>query len=188
LVPVKFNKEYTVAIDCAVKYEIMCVLYKNGIVNQANYGDESSYEPLMSESLKSINGSSFYNPFIYSTKFDCAKDCWQNESCLYMLIKLPTKINSSIVVLEGNYYGISNTIGGLISPETQGICAGLNPTKLSVLSINNGSSYPFADRLVEYLFKNAIVPTEKIEKNIGRVQEDLVNLHNFSMSGMLYDI
>ena len=56
------------------------------------------------------------------------------------------------------------------------------------LSINNGISYPFADRLVEYLFKNAIVPTEKIEKNIGRVQEDLVNLHNFSMSGMLYDI
>lgn len=192
LIPAKFNKEYTVAVDCQSQYEMFCVLYKNGIINQANDRSEDSYEVLMSETIKKINGSNFYNPFIYSTKFD-ASDIWSKENCLHIVLKLPVKISSSIVVLEGNYVDKSSRIGGLICPEVNSFgdshvaSTEMGATKLSLLSINNEISYPFADRLVEYLFNNSIMPTEKIEFNIKRIQLDLLN-QGLSLKGLINDV
>lgn len=196
LIPVKFNKEYTVAINCISQYDIFCVLYKNGIINQVKENGNVSYEKLISNTLTKVSGSTFYNPFIYKTSYD-ASDLWQMENCLYMVIKLPKNISSSIVILEGNYLDITKPIGSNISSQNfndsgelllpKTIDNSLLPTKLSLLTVNNNISYPFADRLVEYLLNNVIASKETIEYNILRLQENLMR-QGTSSKGFIHDI
>lgn len=57
-------------------------------------------------------------------------------------------------------------------------------SKLQLLAINSGESYPFADRLVEYLTGSAILPIDELPDNIKRVQKVLSqNRHYFKVEG-----
>lgn len=44
-------------------------------------------------------------------------------------------------------------------------------TKLQLLSINTGESYPFADRLIEYLLDNVVTDLDTISDNVLRAQK-----------------
>ena len=68
--------------------------------------------------------------------------------------------------------------------------------KLQLLAFNTGESYPFADRLIEYLSGSAITPLDEIPDNIKRVQEvmrknghyfKIAGLWEAKMQGILYD-
>ena len=48
-------------------------------------------------------------------------------------------------------------------------------TYLSLLQANTKVSYPFADRLIEYLYENVIKDDDYFENNISRVQQILFN-------------
>lgn len=53
-------------------------------------------------------------------------------------------------------------------------CANFKPiTPLQLLRINSGISHPFADRLMEYLTKNAITGDDDISDNIERIQQTM---------------
>ena len=54
---------------------------------------------------------------------------------------------------------------------------------LSLLQLNTGVSYPFADRLLEYLYDNVIIPNDRIGENIMRVQD--IMLRRAPSEGML---
>ena len=57
-------------------------------------------------------------------------------------------------------------------------------SKLQLLAFNTGESYPFADRLVEYLSKSAITPIDEITDNIKRAQKVMKqNEHYFKIEG-----
>lgn len=186
LIPVKFNNDYTIAIDCPKQYRIFCAIYKNGIASQIT--KFKSYEELMGESLKNISGSSFYSPYIYSTKFNSAETLWAKENSLYMVLEVPLDIKSSVTILEGNYINTTSRIGCINSPKVVDVKQkSLYPSQLSLLSLNNEVSYPFADRLVEYLFKNPVVSNEKIEHNIERIQK-LLNKNMYTNKGIIHDV
>ena len=107
----------------------------------------------------------------------------KNEGDLKLFIKLPASNNSSITVLEGDYRSWNDSYGvGINKTQNKTIlnfdasdeCL-LNSdlkliTPLQLLKFNTGKSYPFADRLVEYLLGNAITPLDEIADNIKRVQ------------------
>jgi hypothetical protein len=69
-------------------------------------------------------------------------------------------------------------------------------SKLQLLAFNTGESYPFADRLVEYLSGSAITPIDPIVDNIKRVQRVMKQNRNYfkieglwedKMKNILYD-
>jgi hypothetical protein len=127
-------------------------------------------------------------------------DILNREQDLKLFLKVPTACKSSITILEGDFrnfndckYGpvtdsedttnktswkySQNTYklnfkdieGNLILPDLnerpfKPIC------KLQLLLLNTGESYPFADRLVEYLTGSAITPIDEIVDNIKRAQ------------------
>ena len=58
-------------------------------------------------------------------------------------------------------------------------------SRLQLLSFNTGESYPFADRLVEYLTGSAILPIDGIKDNIKRAQKVMnQNNHYFRINGL----
>ncbi len=60
--------------------------------------------------------------------------------------------------------------------------------KLQLLAFNTGESYPFANRLVEYLCNSTITPVDAIADNIKRVQKVMAqNHHYFKIDGLWED-
>jgi hypothetical protein len=69
-------------------------------------------------------------------------------------------------------------------------------SRLQLLAFNTGESYPFADRLIEYLAGSAITPIDDISDNIARTQRVMSQNKNFfkieglweeKMQNILYD-
>lgn len=107
----------------------------------------------------------------------------KNECDLKLFIKLPASNNSSITVLEGDYRSWNDSHGVGINKIQNKTVLNFEAsdeylsnsnlkliTPLQLLKFNTGKSYPFADRLVEYLLGNAITPLDEIADNIKRVQ------------------
>ena len=118
----------------------------------------------------------------------------QYEKYLRLLIKMPISCNSSVVVIEGDYeIGSSDfrdtsnvsilndaTTVNHTTPDMANRCIAGSPkyytnkqllSPLSLLQINDGTTYAFSDRLIEYLLWNVITPLDEIGEDIQRVQE-----------------
>jgi len=132
------------------------------------------------------------------------------ESELKLFIKIPTANTSSIVVLEGDYRNFNDSLysinskGGwqylanstIINFETKKTekesklpdinLREFKPiSKLQLLAINTGISYPFADRLIEYLVANVIVPNDATPDNIKRLQKVMEDCgYSFQIDGI----
>ena len=140
-------------------------------------------------------------------------DIINREKDLKLFIRVPVSCKSSIVVLEGNYINYNNfkfspseasakeqwyyaqnrTILNFGSKEDASKID-LNTVtfnlinKLQLLAFNTGESYPFADRLVEYLSNSAITSIDAIPDNIKRAQQVMnQNGHYFSIEGLWED-
>lgn len=111
MVPVRWGKRYTVAVDWHGAFEMACIHYSNG----SALDDE-----MISESYHREVGPRFNHPFLYEMP-QCPKEGDAKESALKLILKVPSSCNSSIVVLEGdfrkcamdNMYMADNTNDGL---------------------------------------------------------------------------
>lgn len=206
MIPVKFFKEYTIAIDCEAEVEVCCGIY-------GKYQDTlfDSYNNLPHTTYKRYSNLRFNQPVLYSP-LTAIRDFLTKESLielaprekdLKLFIKIPAHNNSSIVILEGNYLGYNDRFtkhikeqaasGEITYPwhEFKNHCVlnfesaehifiseeeylrtrNFKPiSTLQLLTMNTGISYPFADRLIEYLMDNAITPLDTVEDNIIRTQ------------------
>ena len=132
------------------------------------------------------------------------------ESELKLFIKIPSTNTSSIVVLEGNYlncndslytltakgdwqYKANSTVMNFETTKTYkySTLPKLNLrefkpiSKLQLLALNTGISYPFADRLIEYLILNVIVPNDSTPDNIRRLQKVMEDCgYSFQIDGI----
>jgi hypothetical protein len=61
-------------------------------------------------------------------------------------------------------------------------------TKLQLLALNTGESYPFSTRLIEYLAGSVITPVDELPDNIKRVQRVMnLNKYYFKVNGLWED-
>jgi hypothetical protein len=135
-------------------------------------------------------------------------DLVNREQDLKLFIKIPTSCSSSITVLEGDFstyndcrytpstknllkgqptrwdYEVNHSVVNLENTTKNG--ADFKPiSKLQLLAFNTGESYPFADRLIEYLSGSAIIPIDGIADNIKRAQKVMSqNNHYFKIEGV----
>lgn len=140
-------------------------------------------------------------------------DIITREHDLKLFIKVPISCKSSITVLEGDYrnfndfkylpnknkstdkldlwdYYSNRTILNFSSDKridnidlNENCFKPIN--KLQLLAFNTGESYPFADRLIEYLTGSTITSTEEIADNIKRVQNVMEqNNYYFKINGI----
>lgn len=170
LIPIKFNKKYTIVTSCDFKIEVKSVLYKDELMKNLN-GDAYLCEQLM-ESYRTVNNIQFENPYIYSIETD-NPEMLEYEKYLYLALQLPITHNEPIVVLEGDYSQhadryISDIASIEMIPEVQ--LAKMFKSKLSLL-FNDGKQKPFADVLVEYLFENTIDCREMIDDNVTNIED-----------------
>ena len=191
MVPVKFFKNYTIAIDSSASVEVCCCIYDE-YHNKDNdfaeipkltyqcFGDLQFKTPVLYTKLQNLNS------LLLDPK-NAENDLCQQEENLKLILKIPANNNSSIVILEGDYtkYNDSVTKTGteavtlaehnktIINYENLDACEFLSDkliTPLQLLRTNTGESYPFADRLVEYLVGNAITVNEEIKDNVVRAK------------------
>ena len=132
------------------------------------------------------------------------------EQDLKLFIKIPVSCKSSIVILEGNFINfndcsyavdtsdeanrwkyINNNYIINFDIENNKKLANINESKfipiskLQLLAFNTGDSYPFADKLIEYLSGSVITSIDPISDNIARTQKVMrQNNHYFKTDGV----
>ena len=115
------------------------------------------------------------------------------EDNLKLFIRIPIDNESSITILEGNYVNFNNYIYDNVDLYAENKNTNIYKryqnmsiinieaidkypsdfmyiTNLQLLRGNTHTSYPFADRLIEYLVGNVITSQEEISDNILRIQ------------------
>lgn len=190
LVPIKFNCNYTIAIDSKFKVSMHPVFYREGNLLKDKRNQYYLYQDLLSH-LKNVtnqdslllvhNTMEFNNPIVYNIRnFD--KNLVQYEKYLYLAIQINSTNDSSIVVLEGDYRNnkarVVSDVSVLTKPgATIERLSDAMSSNLSLLSENDHKQHPFTDMLVEYLCGNTIDSRELLTKNVERVVEKLGNFH-----------
>jgi hypothetical protein len=128
------------------------------------------------------------------------------ESGLKLFIKVHATNTSSIVVLADDYlnfndallngnwqYMANSTVANFETTKTdkESTLPDINSrefrpvSKLQLLALNTGVSYPFADRLVEYLVANVILPNDITSDNIKRLQKVMEDCgYSFQIDGI----
>ena len=126
------------------------------------------------------------------------------EKDLKLFIKVPVSCRSSITILEGDFrnfndclfapkdgtwkYSNNHSVLNFSANIDLNNYAFKPISKLQLLEFNTGESYPFADRLIEYLSGSAITPIDEIPDNIKRVQHVMnQNKYYFRVDGLWED-
>lgn len=194
LFPIKYNRTYTIAIDCSGTVDILPVVLSGGIPLQTICnGTLVNLSDVIQNNYVQKSFTQFNQPFTFSVEtrnLDYSKFLEQNERGLHLAIQLPISNISSIVVLEGDY---TNTQSNkIVDPDSYDKLSTqeLNQiflSDLSLLRMNDTNSYAFSGRLVEYLLKNVIDSGEDIDGNIIAVQRALNILYSPYISQGVWD-
>ena len=184
MIPIKFFQKYTIAIDCNEAVEVFCGLYGQYQYNEA-------YNSIIKDTYYCFNTLSFNNPQLFDPTEKLlpyldpnhALELAQHEEDLKLFIKVPSQNKSAIVILEGDYRdsqmpNMTSSSQITFNKTVLNFDENINDIKLitplQLLYLNTGESYPFADRLIEYLVGNAITPLDTLGDNIKRVKTTVV--------------
>ena len=170
-------------------YDKLCVEYWNWQAENTIDGDNNSLFKTENKILRS--------------------EITMRERELKLFIKVPATNTSSITILEGDYRNFNDVLykldgeGWQYQTNSTNINFETNKTykdsklpdinsrefkpisKLQLLALNTGISYPFADRLIEYLIMNVILPNDTTPDNIKRLQKVMEDCgYNFQVKGI----
>lgn len=173
MVPIKVGQVYTLSLNISKPFEIICGYYShNEIIEMCH------------DTYTTINSCISSEVIVYDKVKSMLNPKYSFDNDFYMFIKLPISYNSSIVVLEGDYSNSNNVfinssgyteIKYTPSVVDRNNTLHLNKTasRLQLLSCLGSQSYPFADKLIQYLFSNIISSEDEVLNNIKRLQNKL---------------
>jgi len=200
MVPIKFNKKYTIAADSSSAVMIAPIYQENNQLIPA-WSGSSSFD--LTDDLCNRKGHcnvhkqlscSFKQPFtieIQNRQGDSHAEVHQrNERYLYLLIQFMSTVDTTLVVLEGDYTDLScNEIynseevldvdyDGTIVKEKNVITPAewdkMMLSNLDLLQFSNKEQRPYSNRLVEYLLQNVITPRDESMLDIKIAQRSRV--------------
>lgn len=93
MIPIKFNKVYTIGIDCS----------STVFLTTCNYENKDIVNTDIESISKTISGTRFNKPFTFKSPIVTKSSDLLYEKSLKLLIKIPLTCKSSIVVLEGDF-------------------------------------------------------------------------------------
>jgi hypothetical protein len=112
MVPVKFFKEYTIAIESEAAIEMCCCIYG------ASQNKSEKLNNIPKLTYQCISDSRFSKPTLYTKINNLSalmdknneSELAQYENDLKLILKVPSNNKSSIVILEGNYLNYNDVI------------------------------------------------------------------------------
>jgi hypothetical protein len=177
--------------------------------------EEENTRKKVNTTVTPIGGRGVINTKVLQPALSCMNKILRSEvavreSELKLFIKVPASNTSSITVLEGDYcsyndalytfdskkgwqYFNNSTVANFETKKTyrESKLPEINLrefkpiSKLQLLALNTGISYPFADRLIEYLVANVIVPNDGTPDNIMRLQKIMEDCgYSFQINGV----
>lgn len=200
--PVTLFQNYTIAIDSDYPVELFCGFCSKNLVNTNN-------TDLIKETFVRVNNCQFNTPFLYTKLTDLAVPRVSKKSTndefiqhakrrnllasvsntlrdLRLFIKTSSKVDSSIVVLEGDYRSWNDSAA--IFQEGRPMVKKTNHTVLAnesifselpfdlisplqLLQVNTRVQTPFADRLLEYLLDQCVTGgDQEVRENVLMAQ------------------
>lgn len=199
IVPIKFNKTYTIMINNNTPIFTKAVLFNGKLIRNHENIDEFLLDDELHK-VNKINHSSYRRPFTFKVS-NSDGDIQKLERYLYMAIQIPNSVNTTITVLEGDYIDSSSinifddsmyekSSDKFVDMSLRSGCSLLVPPS-EILT--TGKNRPFSDKLVEYLIGHTIDMRDNYTENVDRVTSSLNYRYGFEGSwsnqlrGKLYD-
>ena len=183
IIPMKHNTKYTIAFD-GKDYDYLFT-YETALEKIAANFKDNSYKNKLSSGYKK-RASTFLNPFLLTSLIgedtlitgglNAGKKIYScfKEQLYKLVIRVKVTDNPVITVLEGDYTKAKQEFAPICANFEKGVDYSnidLNNylSDLQLLDFHLGQkdvSYPFADKLLEYLTGLAITPNDPISQNI----------------------
>lgn len=180
LTPIKFNTNYTVALEHPLNTPYKFVFYgKFGLIKSVDEDKNIHYldDSIPNNEVKS-KSFTFNKPCIL--RCNCSDSKLNDyEKYLYLAIQVPTTNTSSFVVLEGDFTKpCAEKVYISMTPEAEDskYSAQLDNvlfTKPQLLELNDGNIYAYSSRLIEYLTENVIDTNDIHEQDIVGIQNKI---------------
>lgn len=181
LIPILFNRDYTIAVDGDNGVALCPVLINDtGLITKTvGKTDYLSYDINKPQVTKYCT---FSKPFLYRIDNDSIK-LQSMQKYLYLAIQTPKNTNRNIVVIEGDYtHNTGYTVDGRTyatrtyldynstNPLDTEILNSVLLGNLSLLTPRIGEALPCSDVLIKYLLLNVITSREELSGNIEYIE------------------
>lgn len=183
LVPIKFNKVYTVSLESKSSFYVAPVLYYDNHLIKINNGTKyvDATNMYLAPYVKEMASSSFHEPFTFGINIEdidieeeqrdsILKQLYDRQRDLYLMIDLKKSNDTTIIVLEGNYAS-QKTLdykveGDYITSENLSFSPMLQMYQAD-------QQVPYSENLVQYLLANAIYSSKENDYNVKVLRERL---------------
>lgn len=176
LVPIKFNKKYSVSISSDFPIFMAPVLYDGKLIKDK---DNKFFMPA-SDSVTKIGRCSNKNPIQFEVgNYDPV--IGQYERFLYLMISMTKDVDAPVVVLEGDYTDTNNLSvttfdRSAFRKSTENNLNRYMSGKYSLLQLEGmtlADTPAFSDKLIGYLLGHFIDQRDDIPENVDRVVKDI---------------
>lgn len=185
IVPIKFNKTYTISMNTSTDVFIKPVIYKGKLLQYSDMNGPRKgrfiYDDIDPKVYK--YGYMKYNRPIELRVDNSDSDIQSLEKYLYLAIQVPVTAQTRITVIEGtakvyNYSSIYDAVAysKLSSKDMNALLSSASSLLDSTGSVfSSTDNIPFSDRLVEYLIQHTIDSRDLTTENLQRVVDKFGN-------------